>query len=133
MRKGYLTITMNAPRALPVLSQHNLYSRLCCFSENSSDQVLASLCLVARSFSGRLLYVPLLESSYNTFTLLHRLAVSILTIFNRDNFIVVGVNWDILASRQAFVGTRDKQLKIGTVPVKPGRLIYTKRQRHALT
>ena len=32
---------------------------------------------------------------------------------------MVGVNQDILASRQAFVGTRDTQLRIGTVPVKP--------------
>lgn len=36
--------------------------------------------------------------------------------------IVVGGNRDILASQQAFVGTRPTQLKIKTVPAKTGRL-----------
>ena len=44
-------------------------------------------------------------------------------LLTTGHFIVVGGNRDTLASRQAFVGTRDTQLKIGTVPVKLGRLV----------
>ena len=39
---------------------------------------------------------------------------------NRGHFIVVGGNRDILASFGFF---RDTQLKIGTVPAKPGHLV----------
>ena len=42
---------------------------------------------------------------------------------HRGPFIVVGGNRDISASPQAFVGTQDTQLKIVTVPTKPGRLV----------
>ena len=38
------------------------------------------------------------------------------TADHMGRFIVVGGNRDIVASRQAFVGTRNTQLRMGTVP-----------------